>query len=145
MTAAQASVSKGSAGPDSREMGFSSMRGKAPLFFIYVFTALTGLIVAPSSLHPVLAALSLLCIAVGAGASGALNMWYDADVDALMARTAKRPIPAGRPGRPADHGLVRLHALRRSAERGLVGRDRITCICEGDLYEHMARQGLRRF
>ncbi|WP_204282767.1 UbiA family prenyltransferase, partial [Serratia marcescens] len=63
---------------------------------LVVFTALVGIVLAPGSLHPVLAAASLLCIAVGAGASGALNMWYDADIDALMTRTAKRPIPAGR-------------------------------------------------
>jgi protoheme IX farnesyltransferase len=60
-----------------------------------VFTALVGMVLAPGQLHPVLAAIALICIAVGAGASGALNMWYDADIDALMQRTASRPIPRG--------------------------------------------------
>jgi protoheme IX farnesyltransferase len=61
-----------------------------------VFTSLAGLFAAPGTLHPVLAVIAVLCIAVGAGASGALNMWYDADIDARMARTAARPIPRGR-------------------------------------------------
>jgi heme o synthase len=61
-----------------------------------VFTALVGLVLAPVHMHPVMAFTALLCIAVGAGAAGALNMWYDADIDARMARTAARPIPAGR-------------------------------------------------
>jgi protoheme IX farnesyltransferase len=81
---------------------------KPRVMSLVIFTALTGLLVAPGGLHPVLAAISLLCIAVGAGASGALNMWYDADIDALMARTARRPIPAGRvaPGEALAFGLV---------------------------------------
>ena len=70
--------------------------------WLVVFTALVGLAVAPGSLHPVAAFTALLCIAVGAGAAGALNMWYDADVDALMTRTARRPVPMGRV-RPAKH------------------------------------------
>src|SRR6202000_858178 len=61
-----------------------------------VFTALVGLVIAPGHVHPVLAFTSILCIAVGAGASGALNMWYEADIDALMTRTANRPMPRGR-------------------------------------------------
>jgi protoheme IX farnesyltransferase len=63
--------------------------------FLVVFTALVGLVVAPVPMHPVLAVAALVCIAVGAGASGALNMWYDADIDARMARTASRPVPKG--------------------------------------------------
>jgi protoheme IX farnesyltransferase len=69
---------------------------KPRVMSLVVFTALVGLVIAPGSLHPVIGFTALLCIAVGAGASGALNMWYDADVDALMTRTAKRPIPVGR-------------------------------------------------
>jgi protoheme IX farnesyltransferase len=61
-----------------------------------VFTALVGMVAAPGTLHPALAAIALLSIAAGAGASGALNMWYDADIDRLMRRTRARPIPAGR-------------------------------------------------
>jgi heme o synthase len=69
---------------------------KPRVMSLVVFTALTGIVLAPEPMHPVLAAIALLCIAVGAGASGALNMWYDADIDALMQRTAARPIPRGR-------------------------------------------------
>ncbi|HYZ64871.1 MAG TPA: heme o synthase [Acetobacteraceae bacterium] len=63
---------------------------------LVVFTGLIGLLLAPGPLHPVLAFASVLCIAVAAGSAGAINMWYDRDIDALMRRTAKRPIPAGR-------------------------------------------------
>jgi heme o synthase len=63
---------------------------------LVVFTALVGLLAAPQSVHPVIAFASILFVAVGAGASGALNMWWDADIDAVMKRTAKRPIPAGK-------------------------------------------------
>jgi protoheme IX farnesyltransferase len=69
---------------------------KPRVMSLVIFTALVGLIIGPGAMHPVLAFTALLCIAVGAGAAGALNMWYDADIDALMARTANRPIPAGR-------------------------------------------------
>ena len=69
---------------------------KPRVMSLVVFTALAGLIAAPGSLHPVIAVTALLCIAVGAGASGALNMWYDADIDARMSRTSSRPIPQGR-------------------------------------------------
>jgi protoheme IX farnesyltransferase len=68
---------------------------------LVVFTGLAGLIAAPGHLHPVLAMVALICIAVGAGASGAINMWYDRDIDAGMSRTRDRPIPAGRMD-PAD-------------------------------------------
>jgi heme o synthase len=69
---------------------------KPRVMSLVVFTALVGLVVAPGDLHPVIGFAALLCIAVGAGAAGALNMWYDADIDARMARTAARPIPRGR-------------------------------------------------
>ncbi|MEM9371536.1 MAG: heme o synthase [Pseudomonadota bacterium] len=62
---------------------------------LVVFTALAAMVAAPSGSHPVVAIASLLCIAVGAGASGALNMWWDADIDAAMTRTQARPIPSG--------------------------------------------------
>jgi protoheme IX farnesyltransferase len=68
---------------------------KPRVMSLVVFTALTGLVLAPGGMHPVLAVIALLCIAAGAGASGALNMWYDADIDAVMQRTAGRPIPRG--------------------------------------------------
>jgi heme o synthase len=63
---------------------------------LVVFTALVGLVAAPVPTHPVIALAGLVCIAVGAGASGALNMWWDCDIDAVMRRTAGRPIPSGR-------------------------------------------------
>src|SRR3954447_529914 len=69
---------------------------KPRVMSLVIFTALVGLVIAPGHVHPVLAFTSLLCIAVGAGASGALNMWYESDIDALMTRTANRPIPRGR-------------------------------------------------
>jgi heme o synthase len=81
---------------------------KPRVMSLVVFTALVGLILAPGHMHPVIAFTALLCIAVGAGAAGALNMWYDADIDARMARTAGRPIPAGRlaPGEALAFGLT---------------------------------------
>jgi heme o synthase len=69
---------------------------KPRVMSLVVFTGAAGLVAAPGSVHPVLAAVAILCIAVGAGASGAMNMWYERDIDALMARTAGRPLPTGR-------------------------------------------------
>src|SRR6056297_2938733 len=69
---------------------------KPRVMSLVVFTALVGLLVAPVALHPFVSASAILFIALGAGASGALNMWYDADIDAVMRRTAKRPVPSGR-------------------------------------------------
>jgi len=81
---------------------------KPRVMSLVVFTALVGLYVAPGHIHPVMAGAALLCIAVGAGAAGALNMWYDADIDAKMARTAGRPIPRGHiaPGDAAAFGMT---------------------------------------
>ncbi len=81
---------------------------KPRVMFLVVFTALVGLVAAPGSMHPVLAIAALICIAVGAGAAGALNMWYDADIDAQMARTAARPVPRGAVSRleARDFGAV---------------------------------------
>jgi heme o synthase len=80
---------------------------KPRVMTLVVFTALVGLVAAPGTMHPGLAAIAILCIAIGGGASGALNMWYDADIDAVMKRTASRPIPAGRilPGEALGFGL----------------------------------------
>lgn len=69
---------------------------KPRVMSLVVFTAFVGMVLAPGGLHPVLAAISLLAIAVGAGAAGALNMWFDSDIDAVMGRTRNRPIPSGR-------------------------------------------------
>jgi len=74
---------------------------KPRVMSLVVFTGLCGMLAAPVQLHPVLAFTAILCIALGAGAAAALNMWYEADLDALMKRTAARPIPAGRMTREA--------------------------------------------
>src|SRR6202158_2598239 len=81
---------------------------KPRVMSLVVFTALVGLILAPGHMHPVIAFTALLCIAVGAGAAGALNMWYDADIDAIMTRTQRRPVPMGRiqPGEALAFGLT---------------------------------------
>ena len=81
---------------------------KPRVMSLVVFTGFVGLVLAPGHLHPVLAAIAVLCIAVGAGASGAINMWYDRDIDAVMRRTATRPLPAGRmmPGEALGFGVV---------------------------------------
>ena len=72
---------------------------KPRVMSLVLFTALVGLLTAPGRVHPITGIVALLCIAGGAGAAGALNMWYDADIDAVMARTARRPIPRGRVSR----------------------------------------------
>jgi protoheme IX farnesyltransferase len=81
---------------------------KPRVMSLVVFTALVGLVIAPGHLHPVIGFTALLCIAVGAGAAGTLNMWYDADIDAMMTRTVRRPIPSGRiaPGEALAFGVV---------------------------------------
>jgi len=81
---------------------------KPRVMSLVVFTAFVGYAVAPVQVHPVLGFTALLCIAIGAGASGALNMWYDADIDACMQRTASRPIPTGRvmPGEALAFGAT---------------------------------------
>ena len=83
---------------DSRDAGFGDYVQllKPRVMSLVVFTALVGLLVAPVSLHPVEAFTAILFIALGGGASGALNMWWDADIDAIMRRTKSRPVPSGR-------------------------------------------------
>jgi protoheme IX farnesyltransferase len=81
---------------------------KPRVMTLVVFSGLAGLVVAPGELHPVLAAVAILCIAISAGAAGAINMWYDRDIDAVMARTKRRPIPLGRvePAEALAFGIV---------------------------------------
>ena len=81
---------------------------KPRVMTLVVFTGLIGMIVAPGHLHPVLGFTAILCIAVAAGACGAINMWYDRDIDAVMRRTRNRPIPAGRiqPGAALGYGIT---------------------------------------
>ncbi len=83
-----------------RDAGFGDYFAllKPRVMSLVVFTALVGLVAAPGALHPIEAFAAILFIALGAGASGALNMWWDADIDAVMKRTANRPIPAGKVG-----------------------------------------------
>jgi protoheme IX farnesyltransferase len=81
---------------------------KPRVMSLVVFTGFAGLFVAPGHLNPVLSAIAVLCIAIGSGAAGAINMWFDRDIDAVMARTSGRPIPAGRvePGEALNFGVV---------------------------------------
>ena len=81
---------------------------KPRVMSLVIFTAFAGLVVAPGHINPVIGFIAILCIAVGAGASGALNMWYDADIDAVMTRTSTRPIPSGRilPGEALAFGIT---------------------------------------
>ncbi len=81
---------------------------KPRVMSLVVFTAIVGLLAAPGTIHPWMGFMAILCIAVGAGASGALNMWYDADIDAIMKRTATRPVPAGKitPHEALGFGIV---------------------------------------
>src|SRR5712672_4080592 len=92
---------------------------KPRVMSLVVFTALVGLVVAPGHLNPVVGFVALLCIAIGAGAAGALNMWYDADIDAVMARTADRPIPSGRVTRGEALGFGMTLAVGSVAVLGL--------------------------
>jgi protoheme IX farnesyltransferase len=81
---------------------------KPRVMSLVVFTGIAGVLVAPGRIHPVVAFTAVLCIAVGAGACGAINMWYDRDIDAVMRRTCNRPIPAGRiePGAALGFGVT---------------------------------------
>ncbi|HWA02038.1 MAG TPA: heme o synthase [Rhizomicrobium sp.] len=92
---------------------------KPRVMSLVVFTALAGIVAAPGGLHPLTAFTALLCIAVGAGASGALNMAYDSDIDALMSRTAARPIPMGRLTREEALGFGYTLAVGAVALMGL--------------------------
>jgi protoheme IX farnesyltransferase len=105
---ARAELARTSAEPSMASVGDYLALMKPRVMSLVIFTALVGLMVAPGHVHPVIGFTALLCIAVGAGASGALNMWYDADIDAVMTRTARRPIPAGRvqPGEALAFGLT---------------------------------------
>ena len=85
----------GAAAPEPSARDFVLLL-KPRVMSLVIFTALVGMLAAPGPINPVVGFAALVCIAVGAGAAGALNMWWDADIDAVMKRTAKRPIPDGR-------------------------------------------------
>ncbi|WP_439141042.1 heme o synthase [Planktotalea sp.] len=90
-----ASANSASLAPEASFGDFFALL-KPRVMTLVVFTALVGLLAAPTPVHPMIAFASILFIAIGGGASGALNMWWDADIDAVMKRTQKRPIPAGK-------------------------------------------------
>src|SRR6201986_2395014 len=94
MTEAVTSPDKAAARP-ARWKDFIQLL-KSRVMSLVLFPALTGLICAGAPVNPILAGVAVLCIAVGAGASGALNMWFDADIDAMMRRTRSRPVPTGK-------------------------------------------------
>ena len=81
---------------------------KPRIVYLVVFTAASGMIAAPGNIHPFLALISLMCIALGSGSAGVINMWYDRDIDLLMKRTSDRPIPSGRvrPERALEFGIT---------------------------------------
>src|SRR5262249_51461555 len=81
---------------------------KPRVMSLVLFSAVAGMVASSGHLHPVLAAVAVLCIGVGAGASGAINMWCDRDIDAIMARTKGRPIPSGRldPAEALSFGVI---------------------------------------
>src|SRR6202158_251742 len=101
-------LTAGLAEPSLASVGDYVVLMKPRVMSLVVFTALVGMAVAPGSLHSLTGFTALLCIAVGAGAAGALNMWSDADIDAVMTRTARRPVPMGRvqPGEALAFGLT---------------------------------------
>ena len=96
------------AAPSEATAGDFVVLMKPRVMSLVVFTAIVGMAAAPWTLNPVLAVIAILAITVGAGASGALNMWYDADIDGVMTRTASRPVPIGRvrPNEALVFGLV---------------------------------------
>jgi protoheme IX farnesyltransferase len=102
------SANAGAVANDGSEVRDYVLLLKPRVMSLVVFTAFAGLVVAPGHLHPLLATIAILCVAVGAGASGAINMWYERDIDAGMARTRNRPLPRGRvaPGDALGFGVV---------------------------------------
>src|SRR5213594_881941 len=117
-------------GPSLASVGDYVTLMKPRVMSLVVFTALVSVMIAPGHVHPVIGFTALLCIAVGAGAAGALNMWYDADIDAVMRRTSNRPIPRGRiaPGEALAFGIVLAAFASLSIRYGSSDRRRRTSL-----------------
>jgi heme o synthase len=103
-------VSNAVSGADSLTISEASPRDylellKPKVMTLVVFTALGGLVAAPGGINPFIGLIAIIAIAVGGGAAGALNMWFDADIDSVMGRTTKRPIPSGRISKPEALGF----------------------------------------
>ena len=117
-----AEISIGASAParaDGAAVGDYVALMKPRVMSLVVFTGFAGMMLAPGQIHPLLAAVAVLCIGVGAGAAGAINMWYDRDIDAVMSRTRHRPLPAGRVA-PADAlGLGTVFAVAAVTVMGL--------------------------
>jgi len=107
MTAPEAVAVRAAEAGGARAVDYLALL-KPGVMSLVVFTALVGLVAAPEPVHPVIGFVAILCIAVGAGAAGAINMWYDADIDAVMTRTRGRPVAAGRmaPGEALGFGVT---------------------------------------
>src|SRR3546814_5453163 len=105
-TAYEMRISDWSSDVCSSDLDFVAL-AKPRVMSLVVFTGLAGLVAAPDSIHPLLGFVAVLCIALAAGAAGALNQWWEADTDALMKRTANRPLPSGRmePGAALAFGV----------------------------------------
>ena len=114
--AARAAVAD-SAAPVALEDALALLKPR--VMSLVVFTGAVGLVIAPGAIHPVLAAVAVLCIAVGAGGSAAINMWYDRDIDAVMTRTRARPVPAGRVDSGTALGLGIVLSVGSTALMGL--------------------------
>jgi hypothetical protein len=127
-----------------QDAGFSDFFAllKPRVMSLVVFTALVGLMAAPMPVHPVVGFTAILFIAIGGGASGALNMWWDADIDRIMKRTRKRPIPSGRITEPRDQsgrgGSAGIHHF-------LLRRDLLDVAQALDTAKHRHRRRRRRF
>src|SRR6056297_48062 len=107
MSDASLNTASQAAAAQTGEAGFRDFFAllKPRVMTLVVFTALVGLLAAPVAVHPVVGLAAILFIAVGGGAAGALNMWWESDIDAVMKRTAKRPIPAGKVSRDEAFGF----------------------------------------
>lgn len=104
----KASIAFDGEGDLSEDLGDYIALLKPRVMSLSIFTAICGILMAPGHIHPFLGFITVLCISVGAGASGCLNMWYDRDIDAVMKRTKDRPLPAGRidPDNALAFGMV---------------------------------------